>query len=229
MFHYPPINPLGFESSQPEDKRTVKCFTYEMMRGYCDGLLGKIPGTSMCCIEVGQENRSWLITLTACNDSYEPLVDPYSRHKIVFVADSVDDNFSRFLNGRRRDYYKPKSDKQPLQTKDSGYKDTLNLVLREVVQILKGTIPNRKSGVATFRFVPSMIDTYGTVPGSSIIIASMRVLCKYIPLSGVIDDNVFLVVEYDNRFGAIVKYDFVELDEQVRKVVEEYNGILAVN
>lgn len=229
MFHYSSMNPLGVESSQPEDKRTVKCFTYEMMRGYGDGLLGNIPGASMCCVEAVQENRSWLITLTACNDSYEPLVDPYSRHKIVFVADSVDDNFSRFLNGRRRDYYKPKSDKQSLQTKVSGYKDTLNIVLKEMVRMLKGKTINRQSSMATFRFVPSMVNTYRTVPGSSIIIVSMRVLDKYLAFWGVVDDNVFLIQEYDSRFGAVVKYDFVELDEQVRRVVEKHNGVLVIN
>lgn len=221
--------PFSLGVTESQNRFAVKYFTYDMMRAYCDGLIDKVSGASMCCVDIGQENRSWVITITACDSSYEPLVDPCDRHRVVFTANDVDDEFSRFMSGRRRSYYEPNLEKKNSQVKSGGYKEILDVVLKEIVQILKGKSFNRQTCAAKFKFTPHMVNTYRTVPGSSIIIASMRVLGKHTSLLGAIDDNIFLVQEYDNRFGAVVKHDFVELDERVRRVVEEHGGVLVIN
>lgn len=227
------------ESKSQSSEITVECFTYEMMLKYYYKMSHKIPGIDSCIISIYRESEykkifrpqdRWVVTQIFCDALGRTLKNPsngqdgYGR---IVIADSFDEEFSRFMNGRSQASFKPTaSDIQ--RAKEKKGKSFYQMIMDQLVVAFDRAI--------TPEFTITMLKNYRTVPGSKVIIITIGALKKQISAEPTackvnfsdLDDNDYIISEYDAKNAIIVKTEFINPEQRIKTLVEKNNGVVIV-
>lgn len=227
------------ESKSRSSETIVRCFTYASMLKYYNKMLHKIPGVDSCQISVCRESEykkiirpqdRWVISMVFCDAVGRPLRDPSNGQDtfgMIVIADSFDEEFSRFMNGRTQASFKPTaSDMQRISEKKG----------KSLYQRIMDKLVSAFDKAVTPEFTVADLKNYRKVPGTKVIIVTIGTLKKQIsarPSAGNInlsdfDEKDCIIAEYDERSDNIVQTGFINPDQRIMSLVERNNGVVIV-
>lgn len=213
----------------------VKCFTYKMLLSHYYRLSRKFTGVDGMQVGICREseykkmmrpNDRWVISLILCDANKKPLIDPVNRadsYGAIFIADAVDETFSRFINGNNQMYFKPTAAEMSDRAKESSIEGKLKSVMTKLVTAFDRSV--------TPEMTVSMVKNYRKALGSKIVIASISVLKQEFNNSSMFNDftdDDYVIAEYNETSDRLIQAQIVFLDEKLKALVKSNGGMVVI-